>query len=209
MRNYRKIYEQQHGLIGKDANGRSLEIHHIDGDHTNCDITNLKLVTIKEHYSIHYAQGDWAACAIMSHRMNISPEETAELSRKAQKELVEAGTHHWLGGNHNRKRIKDGTHNFLDKEAARQRNLKRMSAGTHNLTSDANPVYELIKAGKHHFQTDNPSTKKAQDGTHHFLNNHPNKIQVTCPHCDKTGGAVNMRRYHFDNCKVAKILPVV
>lgn len=23
---------------------------------------------------------------------------------------------------------------------------------------------------------------------------------VTCPHCGKTGGAGNMRRYHFDNC---------
>ena len=25
--------------------------------------------------------------------------------------------------------------------------------------------------------------------------------QVTCPHCDMTGGNSNMKRYHFDNCK--------
>jgi group I intron endonuclease len=25
---------------------------------------------------------------------------------------------------------------------------------------------------------------------------------VECPHCAKTGGGGNMRRYHFDNCKV-------
>ena len=25
---------------------------------------------------------------------------------------------------------------------------------------------------------------------------------VTCPHCDTKGGGGNMRRYHFDNCKV-------
>jgi hypothetical protein len=24
---------------------------------------------------------------------------------------------------------------------------------------------------------------------------------VTCPHCNKTGGVCNMKRYHFDNCK--------
>ena len=101
--------------------------------------------------------------------------------------------------------VKDGIHPFLNKEAARQRNFKRIADGTHNLTSDANPVYGLIKAGKHHFQTDNPSTKKIQDGTHHFLNNHPNKIQVTCPHCGKTGGSTNMKRYHFDYCKTLKI----
>lgn len=209
MKNYRAIYEAHHGPIGKDANGRSLEIHHVDGNHDNCDITNLKLVTIQEHYNIHKAQGDWGACLIMSHRMNLTPEETADLSRQCQQQRIANGTHNLLGSEHNRKRIEAGTHHFLDKEAARQRNLKRISAGTHNLTTDANPVYELIKSGRHHFQTDNPSKRQVQDGTHHFLNNHPNKIQVTCPHCDKTGGLVNMRRYHFDNCKVAKILPVM
>ena len=25
---------------------------------------------------------------------------------------------------------------------------------------------------------------------------------VTCPRCNKTGGASNMKRYHFDNCKL-------
>ena len=24
---------------------------------------------------------------------------------------------------------------------------------------------------------------------------------ITCPHCNKTGGASNMKRYHFDKCK--------
>lgn len=28
------------------------------------------------------------------------------------------------------------------------------------------------------------------------------KKTTTCPHCGKTGGAGNMMRYHFDNCKV-------
>lgn len=26
-------------------------------------------------------------------------------------------------------------------------------------------------------------------------------VQVTCPHCDKTGGASAMKRWHFNNCK--------
>jgi hypothetical protein len=27
--------------------------------------------------------------------------------------------------------------------------------------------------------------------------------QITCPHCGKTGGNSNMKRWHFDNCKLA------
>jgi rRNA maturation protein Nop10 len=26
-------------------------------------------------------------------------------------------------------------------------------------------------------------------------------VQITCPHCGKTGGNRIMPRYHFDNCK--------
>jgi len=29
-------------------------------------------------------------------------------------------------------------------------------------------------------------------------------VQVTCPHCGKTGGNRIMPRYHFDNCKLRK-----
>tara|TARA_B110000503_G_C6992111_1_gene347792 strand:- start:34 stop:792 length:759 start_codon:yes stop_codon:yes gene_type:complete len=31
---------------------------------------------------------------------------------------------------------------------------------------------------------------------------HPGKIQVTCPHCSKTGHAAGMNRWHMDNCKM-------
>ena len=28
------------------------------------------------------------------------------------------------------------------------------------------------------------------------------QLRITCPYCDKTGGASNMKRYHFDNCRI-------
>ena len=31
--------------------------------------------------------------------------------------------------------------------------------------------------------------------------NNPNNLQVTCPHCGKTGAKRAMARWHFDNCK--------
>jgi len=53
MKNYRKVYESYYGAIPKDSNGRSYEIHHVDGNHDNNNISNLKLVTIEEHYNIN------------------------------------------------------------------------------------------------------------------------------------------------------------
>lgn len=29
-----------------------------------------------------------------------------------------------------------------------------------------------------------------------------NQSKIVCPHCDKSGGSANMKRYHFDNCKM-------
>lgn len=199
--NYRKIYESHFGPIPKDSQGRSLEIHHIDGDHSNNNIGNLQLVTIEEHFKIHYDQGDWNACLRMSYRMKLSPDEKSALAKNNAHKRVKDGTHHWVGPQHNQSLVKRGIHPFLDREAARQRNLQRISENRHNLVGESNPVHRLIANGQHHFQTDNPSKKMIANGTHHFLTNHPNKVQMTCPHCNKTGGATNMKRYHFDNCK--------
>ena len=76
---HRKIYEQYYGI--KILEG--MEIHHIDGTHTNNDINNLKLVTWQEHYDIHYSQGDWAACLLISGRHSIPPEERSRLASLA------------------------------------------------------------------------------------------------------------------------------
>ena len=78
---YRKIWEQHYGKIPLDKNGRTYEIHHIDGNKNNNNIENLKCLSIEEHYKIHYEQKDWTACLRMSSRMNISPEEKSLLAK--------------------------------------------------------------------------------------------------------------------------------
>lgn len=84
MRNrcYRKIYERYHGSIPKDNKGRSFEIHHIDGNHDNNDITNLMAVSIEEHYKIHKEQGDLGACWLMSPRLELDAQEMSLLGRE-------------------------------------------------------------------------------------------------------------------------------
>ena len=39
---YRKIWEDNFGPIPRDDDGYSYEIHHIDGNAYNCDVTNLE-----------------------------------------------------------------------------------------------------------------------------------------------------------------------
>lgn len=50
---YRKIWEKENGPIPKDENGRTYDIHHIDGNRKNNSIENLMCVSIQEHYEIH------------------------------------------------------------------------------------------------------------------------------------------------------------
>ena len=66
-RDYRKLWIEQHGEIPKDEFGRSYEIHHKDGNHFNNSIDNLVCISIKEHYDIHYAQGDYGACVMIAY----------------------------------------------------------------------------------------------------------------------------------------------
>lgn len=91
----RRIYRNHYGQIPKDITGRSYDIHHIDGNHSNNDPTNLKAVTIQEHYNIHYDNQDWGACYAIALRMSKSPELIAGLASLSNNERITNGTHNW------------------------------------------------------------------------------------------------------------------
>jgi hypothetical protein len=153
--NYRKIYEQVYGPIPIEDNGRPYQIHHIDGNRSNNDINNLKCVSIQEHYDIHYAQKDFSACARIAASMKANPTEISKLARLAARKRVEQGTHNFLGGENVRKLVAEGKHH-----------LQRRKDGT-SLASD------LVKAKKHHClrRKDGTSitTDRVINGTHNFL----------------------------------------
>lgn len=189
---YRKIYEQHYGPIPKDENGRTYEIHHIDGDSSNNDPHNLKAVSIQEHYDIHLAQGDWAACMLISDRMNLSHAEKSRLAKLNVQRQIAEGIHPFYGENHpSKRRVKEGTHHFQDInfiEINKQRQDQRVAQGIHLFVTN-NPVYSRVQSGEHardsrdqnlkrvadgthNFVTNNPNMKRLQDGTHNFLNEH-------------------------------------
>lgn len=83
---YRKIWREANGPIPKDVDGRSYEIHHINGDHSDDRLENLKCVSILEHFEIHLSQGDYGAAAAVAKRMKIAPEEQKKLDSLAGKQ---------------------------------------------------------------------------------------------------------------------------
>jgi hypothetical protein len=203
---YRKIWESVYGPIPKDKDGRSYEIHHIDGNHENDSLDNLKLVTIEEHYQIHFEQGDYGACWSIANRMSIPVEVSKKLQSELSKKLA-------------KQRIENGTHNFSS-ELSKQTQLARIKEGTHNFQGVRGSINaikrnkKLVELGKHPWagergqEHNSKQTKERLDnGTHNFLgDSHPNKnmMKLSCTHCGKIGGKNLMKRYHFDNCKFKK-----
>ena len=118
-----RYYESHHGPIPKDEDGRTYEIHHIDGNPLNNSIENLIALSIKDHYDIHYRQEDWIACFRIAKRMKISPQEKSDLARKSN--LIQ---------------VANGTHIFQNKELAKSRvtkaNNTKVANGTHHFLKD-------------------------------------------------------------------------
>jgi hypothetical protein len=115
---HRRIYQKHYGPIPKEANGRSYEIHHVDGNHSNNDPLNLKAVTIQEHYDIHYAQGDFAACILIGSSMKISTDELVKICKRHNDDMLKKNIHPFQrrldGSSLSNDRVKNGTHNFIN-----------------------------------------------------------------------------------------------
>jgi hypothetical protein len=206
-KNYRKIYEQYHGPIPIDTEGRTYDIHHIDGNHKNNNPNNLVAVSIQEHHDIHQSQGDWGACSAILMRMKLSPDE---LSRRASEygiQRTKEGKNAFSGGRitreGNAKRLANGTHNFLKRPDGTSMISDLHAAGKGS--SDPLVIEKLrakaklqMVAGKCAFVGPTNNLKRIANGTH------PSQIKKTCPHCGKTCDVANYSKWHGDKCKVLK-----
>lgn len=218
--NHRKIYETFHGPIPYDEDGRSYEVHHLDGDQSNNTSDNLVALTIKDHFQIHRIQGDWGACSLILSRMNIPLEEGSKLqseySKLGAQARVLAGTHHFQGKQgsernkkRNKEQVENGTHLFLDPDFQKRTatrllelNKERLVNGTHNfLNSDfqRKNVANQVANGRHPFQNKEAAAARARARI--IAGTHQNQQQHICPHCNKHGTGPGMLRWHFEKCK--------
>jgi len=195
---YRQIYEQYYGSIPKESNGRSYEIHHKNGDPTDNRPENLIAVTIQEHYDIHLRQGDYAACLLIAARMEITPTEKSRLMILENKKRVREGTHPFLNKQLqkelNRRAYADGKHPFVGGIMGGEVQRRRVENGTHHfLGGKINK--RRVAEGTHHFLGDkNPSHARLRAGTHNF------QKEYICSHCGKAGRGPGMI-HHFRICE--------
>jgi hypothetical protein len=137
MRIYRHIYEKVHGPIPVDEDGRTYEIHHVDGDRSNNDPSNLIALSIRDHYEVHSSQGDWGAAWAIARRMGMSPEELSKLATRNNLEWIARGTHHFTSSDWQRenqlRRVRTGSHHLQTGDVQRESHRRKLSDGTSHL----------------------------------------------------------------------------
>ncbi|MDE0681608.1 MAG: GIY-YIG nuclease family protein [Candidatus Poribacteria bacterium] len=81
--------------------------------------------------------------------------ETRQKISKSNKKRVANGTHNFLDSDFQRqvqkKRLEDGTHHLLDGEIQRKSAKKRVADGTHNFLGENNPSHKQLADGTHNF----------------------------------------------------------
>ena len=195
------MWESINGPIPKDDNGRSYEIHHIDGNHKNNDISNLKLVTIEEHYRIHFLQEDWNACKLIALRMNVSPKEISMLSSLSARKRVQEGTHHFLKGGP-REDLKGDNNPMKRPEVAKK--VSDKSKGKPRNWTDKRTQADINRRGIKLQLSEEGLQKKKEQGRKQFTLNNPSKIKLQCEHCSKIIDKGNFTRWHSANCRSKK-----
>lgn len=164
---YRKIWQKVYGPIPKDQQGRTYEIHHIDGNRKNNNIVNLQCLSIQEHYELHLSQGDYAAAFRIAQRMGISVEEKSRLMSLSNKKRLEVDNHPFINKEIRekaaktiKKQISDGTHHFLKENRNQlwQEKANETYAKTHNRS-------ELVKKGWEKYKNKNPNNIRTIAGS--------------------------------------------
>ena len=189
--NHVKVWKTHNGVIPKDSDGKSYEIHHIDGNPENNDIENLTCISIYEHYKIHVKQGDYNGAFLIARRMLTKPGDISKIASEGCKQ-----------------RIKDGTHNFLDPNFPRSLEhnigyvvaLDMRSGNIVRITKqefDSYDYYLGVNSGRkqkivHDNRGHNKGKKWKQSNREH-----PKK----CKYCSFEGRASLLSRWHNERCK--------
>lgn len=174
--NYRKLWIKVNGPIPVDEQGRSFEIHHIDGNRKNNSIENLQCLSIEDHYKLHYEKRDFLAAKLISERLgnplkNIPDWNLSEEGRQRIRES-KLGDKNPMRNPEVSKKVAEA---LKGRKKSKEAEKKRLETATRNGTLKRT---EATKA----------KMRKPKE-------------QIQCPHCKLIGGISQMKRWHFSNCK--------
>lgn len=203
--NYRQIWQQANGPIPVDEQGRSYEIHHLDGNRNNNELSNLICVSIEEHYRIHERQGDEAACHAIRVRMYNEAQRGWKHSIETREKMSRAkkGTTRSPHTEETKKKMSQAQKGRKLTEEARQKLIQSKRAnGSLNHSEETKQKMSEAKKGKvtwNNGRKASPETKLKMSQMRIGVPKGP-QVRVECPHCGTTGGNA-MKRWHFSNCK--------
>jgi hypothetical protein len=209
--NYRKIYEAHHGSIPVDENGKTYDVHHIDGNRSNNHISNLIALSIQDHYNLHYLQGDYNACKLIKlQRMCYTSQEISELNSKASKGKASVKdingkvtrvsvndprilSGELVGSTKGKTVVKDNQGNILQVASNDPRILSGELVGSTKGLS-------LVKDNQGNILQVASNDHRILSGELVGINRGLKMKTSTCIHCGITGSGGNMVRYHHNNC---------
>jgi hypothetical protein len=191
-RKHINVWKKYNGKIPKDDNGRSFEIHHIDGNPLNNEIENLKCVSIEEHYKIHLEQEDYGGAFLIARRMKISPEEISELARKQSFKQLEKGIHNFQNNKNRNLYVNKGYVVARNTETDEIVRIKKEDFDNNEIYVGANTNRKMKSIHTNRGKNKNKTWKQK------------NKEQPTqkCLYCDFTGRGSHISRYHNEKCKM-------
>ena len=177
LKNYRWLWEKHNGPIPKDKNGISYQIHHIDGNHNNNELSNLICVSLDEHIKIHREQGDWASVVFLE-QMRGSYVTGWKHSEETKQKISEQN--------------KNGICGMKGKNHSEETKIK-MSKSAMGIIPD-----ESTREKMRYAKLNNPTKYWLGKSRKGMKQNHPT---YECPYCGKVGKGTAMFKWHFDNCK--------
>jgi hypothetical protein len=207
---------RNHRIIWERAHGKKLDpgyhVHHVDGNPFNNSLDNLIALTAKEHYDVHFKQGDYSACILLARSAEISLEELAFIQREHGLKCAnnKSGVHSesfdrknhleniWKHYRPGRKPVTNGELVFKFKTDLEVENfLKENNTWRKGLPDKHKKGLSLSKKRLTSQEASKISLSRLQQGTHNFL------TEYVCPYCNKKGKGPMMKRWHFENCKYA------
>lgn len=209
-----KIWKQHYGAVPVDADGRSYDVHHIDGNPDNNNIENLIALPIHEHYQVHIDQGEYGAAMMIARRMKVKPADISETARKQMQERVEQGIHNFQVKGFVNAKDSNGNVHRVKKDDPRIVSGELVGVNTGYIVAvNKDGCYvrvtkddlrlvtkELVPSNtgrKQKVVHSNRSHNKGKSWTQQ-VKEIPNK---KCKYCDFVGRGSHVSRYHNERCK--------
>ena len=186
-------YTESHHIIPKSlggSNDKSNLVRLTAREHFICHLLLVKMTTGESKRKMSYALWALAKMDKTGNRYKTS----SRIFQIVREKYVES-----LKGHKVSEETKEKIRLARTKQVTTEETKKKMSLSRKGRTQTENQKLAVSKALKGKARSPETIQKIKEARARQVITT----VQITCPHCGKTGGNRIMPRYHFDNCKEA------